>query len=140
MKILREFKTDYTYANILNDEQRHQEAYDSLLNVLKSYPERAFFEFPKDFNNLLHTLKNNAKALEDMGGYNKYISMLLSRDNPIENQLREQQELAKSQSEDDLFLQHNLMENLARFNFEMHPEEQEELKEMKKRIKAAHFA
>lgn len=136
----REFKTDYTYANILNDEQRHQEAYDALQNVLKSYPERAFFEFPKDFNNLLHTLKNNAKGLEDMSGYNKYISMLLSRDNPIENQLREQQELAKSQSEEDLFLQHNLMENLARLNFEMHPEEQEELKEMKKRIKAAHFA
>jgi len=136
----REFKTDYNYANILNDEQRHQEAYDALLNVLKSYPERSFFEFPKDFNYLLHTLKNNAKGLEDMSGYNKYISMLLSRDNPIENQLREQQELAKSQSEEDHFLQHNLMENLARFNFEMHPEEQEELKKMKKRIKAAHFA
>ncbi|WP_430427497.1 hypothetical protein [Maribacter litoralis] len=136
----REFKTDYIYANILNDEQRHQEAYKVLSNVLKSYPERAFFEFPKDFNYLLHTLKNNAKALEDMSGYNKYISMLLSRDNPIENQLREQQDLAKSQSEEDLFLQHNFMENLARLNFELYPEEQEELKEMKMRIKAAHFA
>ncbi|MEP2280413.1 hypothetical protein [Maribacter sp.] len=136
----REFNTDYTYAFILNDEHRHKEAYEALLGVLKSYPERTFFEFPKDYNYLLHILKNNAKELEDMSGYNKYISMLLSRENPIENQLREQQALAKSQSEEDLFLQHNLMENLTRLNFELSTEEQEELKKMKMRIKASHFA
>ena len=78
--------------------------------------------------------------MENMNTYNKYISMLLSRDTTIENQLREQQELSKLQSEEDLFLQHNLMENLVRFNFELYPEEQEELKEMKMRIKASHFA
>jgi len=136
----REFKTDYTYAQILNDEHRHEEAYKALLDVLKSYPERSFFEFPKDYNFLLHILKNNVKAMENMSAYNKYISMLLSRDTPIENQLREQQELSKLQNEEDLFLQHNLMENLVRYNFELYPEEQEELKEMKMRIKAAHFA
>ena len=78
--------------------------------------------------------------MANMSAYNKYISMLLSRDTPIENQLREQQELSKLQNEEDLFLKHNLMENLVRYNFELYPEEQEELKEMKMRIKAAHFA
>ena len=48
--------------------------------------------------------------------------------------------MVKSQSKEDLFLQHNLMENLVRYNFELYPEEQEELKEMKMRIKASHFA
>ena len=66
--------------------------------------------------------------------------MYLSKDNPSEDALLEQLEIATTNYKEDVFLQHNLLENVSKLNIEFKNGEIEMLKELKTKIRNIYFA
>ncbi|WP_159023677.1 hypothetical protein [Formosa sp. L2A11] len=136
----RDWNTDYTYGNILLIEEKYEEALYTYKDLLKSYPEASFFKFPKDDDNvLLKMIKNGERKCGDYSAYIKYNAMYLGNDNPSKSALKEHLEIAKSQSKEDLFLRHNLLENMSRLGIKLSDTEIQALKEMKSKIRETYF-
>ncbi|WP_299779002.1 tetratricopeptide repeat protein [uncultured Formosa sp.] len=137
----RDWKLGFDYANLLHQEQRYAESYDAFQKLLQNYPDYCFFQFEKDeFNVLLKVLKEASKGFGYLEDYTKYNAMFLSRDKPSELALLEHLEIAKTNSKDDIFLQHNLLENISKLDIAFENDELETLKQIKSKIRSIYFA
>ncbi|WP_218599228.1 lipopolysaccharide assembly protein LapB [Polaribacter sp. NJDZ03] len=137
----RDWKLDFQYANLLEEENRYKEAFVAYQHLGQSYPEESFFNLPKDeYNVMLRVFKKFTKGLNDVEGFTKYNAMYLSKDNPSEDALLEHLEVATTNYKEDVFLQHNLLESISKLNIEFENNELEMLKEMKSRIRNNYFA
>ncbi|MCF8715686.1 hypothetical protein JM658_12695 [Joostella atrarenae] len=137
----REWKTDYYYAGLLVEKERYKEGLEAYLNLILNYPDRSFYDCPKDDTNFFgNAIKTCAKKLEDVNQFTKYNAMFLSKDNPSEKALKEHQEIARTAGKDDLFLRHNLLEGITRLDIALSDEEQKELKQLKSIIRETYFA
>jgi len=77
--------------------------------------------------------------MENKSEYHKYNAMLLSKDQPNKNLLKEQQTYADQHYKDDLFLRHNLLESNSRLDIEMTEAEKDELLQIKSIITTSYF-
>jgi len=137
----RDWKLDFEYANLLKEDNQHEKALLAHQNLLQRYPEESFFNFPKDeYNVMLRVFKHFSKELNNVEGFTKYNAMYLSKDNPSEDALLEQLEIATTNYKEDVFLQHNLLESVSKLNIEFKNGEIEMLKELKTKIRNIYFA
>ena len=137
---IRDWHLDLNYAELLKKEKHYTAAYNAYLDLIQSYLEASFFGFPKDEYNLLaRALKECALGMENKSEYHKYNAMLLSKDQPNKNLLKEQQTYADQHYKDDLFLRHNLLESNSRLDIEMTEAEKDELLQIKSIITTSYF-
>ena len=135
-----DWKTDYLLADLLKTGKHYKKALASFNQLLQSYPDYSFFEFPKDNNNMmLATLKTLSKAIENEGDYIKYNAMLLSKENPSANALLEHLEVVQTHFETDKFLLHNLLGQIFKLNIDLENNELELLKDIKSKIRTSYF-
>lgn len=137
----RDWKVDFAYANALQQEKRYEESLVAHNDLLQRYPEYTFFNFEKnEFHMMLKTVKDTMKDLGNVEEYTKYNAMYLSKDNPSEQALNEQLEIINTVNyKDNLFLKHNLLKYISRFENEFKDEVQAELKLIKLRIEENYF-
>ncbi|MBI6120844.1 tetratricopeptide repeat protein [Salegentibacter maritimus] len=137
----QEWKIDFDYANLLREEKQYKAALHSFKQVLQGYPDHSFFQFPKDDNHvMLRSLKECAKELGDIHELIKYNAMLLSKDNPSINLLKEHQEITNEKDKQDIFVRHNLLEGLFQLGTDMSKAESDELIQIKTKIRTNYFA
>lgn len=136
----RDWQLDFDYANTLQQDKRYKDTKIAYENLLQSYPEKTFINFPKDqYHVMLRAIKNMAKDLDNVEDYTKYNAMYLSKDNPSETALLEHLEIAQKHHKEDIFLQHNLLEPISKLNIEFENGELEMLNGIKLRIRAEYF-
>ncbi|WP_205860358.1 hypothetical protein, partial [Polaribacter sp. 11A2H] len=137
----KDWQLGFDYANLLKGENRHKEASVAYKDLLQSYPNQSFVNLPKDeYNVMLRVFKDFSKGLNDVEGFTKYNAMYLSKDNPSEDALLEQLEVATTNYKEDVFLQYNLLVGVSKLDLEFENGELEMLKELKLKIRNTYFA
>ncbi|MGS2763013.1 hypothetical protein [Sinomicrobium sp. M5D2P9] len=111
---------------------------------IATYPYRAFYDYPEDINYLAAVIKNTSEngelLVHILRNCLKYNKMFLSKENLQENQLKEHQQIADSNSKEDLFLHFGLLESSSRFSMEMEVLETQELQKIKSYLRTTYFA
>ena len=136
----RIWEVDHPYPALLSAAKHHEQATAACLNLIASYPYRAFFDYPRDINYLAQALKKSAQGAENMTDFIRYSAMLLSTENPEENHLKEQHQMVKDFFKDQLFLRHNLLEAASRFEQPLEAVEAQDLAHLKSRLIATYFS
>ncbi|OEI81071.1 hypothetical protein AST99_05255 [Formosa algae] len=136
----KDWKLGFDYARALHSEKRYHESYSAYQQLLQHYPDYSFFQFEKDeYHVLLTVLKEASKGVENIPNYIKYNAMFLSKDQPSAQALLEHLEIANTYSKDDLFLHHNLLEQLSKMEVEFENDELNTLKDIKSELRRAYF-
>ncbi|MBW2960562.1 tetratricopeptide repeat protein [Mesonia aestuariivivens] len=136
----RNWEIDISYTGLLEQTQNFKEAKEGFLNFTASYPYEVFYNFAKHKDMVIQTLKESAKGEGNLKDYTRYSAVLLSKENPNESYLKEHQQIAEDFHQEDLFLRHNLLARLARFETEDNEEEFQKIKNLKAEIIQNHFA
>lgn len=136
-----DWNIEYDYANLLYLAKRYDQALLAFKQLLKSYPDHSFFNFPKDQNNmLLQTLKNITKALGKVEDNAKYNALFLSKDQPSVSALLEHLEWIDMSKTDALFSRHNILEKITHSDTAFENNQTERLKAIKSKISTTYFS
>ena len=136
----RTWEVDYPYPDLLLKANRYKEATAAQINLIASYPYRAFFDFPKDINYLAGALKRSAKEAGNLKDYIRYSAMFLSKESPWEIDLKEHQEITEDFYKEELFLRHNLLQTASHLEEPLEELETSTLENIKSHFITTYFA